>query len=115
LPGGDFAIDALPALIEAIVAQHPKLERAEIVRLVRAYGTRAQDILGKAQHPDDLGRDFGGGLREAEVRHLMDNEWAQTAADVVWRRSKCGLHMNAEQIARLDDWMAGVRTPVHKL
>ncbi len=54
---------------------------------------------------DDLGRDFGCGLTEAEVRYLVENEWARKAEDVLWRRSKLGLHMNEAQQEGLRDFM----------
>ncbi|WP_275428007.1 glycerol-3-phosphate dehydrogenase C-terminal domain-containing protein, partial [Stenotrophomonas maltophilia] len=66
------------------------LTEAHAARLARSYGTQALAILGRAGRPDDLGRDFGATLSEAELRHLIDREWAVTAADVVWRRSKLG-------------------------
>ena len=105
LPGGDFPIDGIPSQVETLARLHPGFERAYLERLVRAYGTRAKLILGAAQNPGDLGENFGGGLYEAEVRYLMVSEWAMSAADVVWRRSKLGLRMTEDQIARLDVWM----------
>ena len=113
LPGGDFPIDGLPRLLAAIADQYPGLDRPILDRLVHAYGTHATRILGTAQAIDDLGEDFGAGLREAEVRYLMREEWAETAADIVWRRSKLGLSMNADQIARLDDWLTRLRDRGH--
>ena len=62
-------------------------------------------MLGSASDAAALGRDFGATLTEAEVRWLMTREYACRAGDVVWRRSKLGLRMSAEQIAALDDWM----------
>jgi glycerol-3-phosphate dehydrogenase len=73
---------------------------------VRLYGTRANDILAGAKRREDLGVDFGHDLTEAEVRHLMNNEWARTAEDVLWRRTKLGLRLTPEQAARLGAWMA---------
>ena len=73
--------------------------------MIRAYGTEARELLGEASAESDLGREFGAGLYEAEVRWLMDREFAQTADDIVWRRSKLGLRMTDDQIAALDDWM----------
>jgi hypothetical protein len=79
---------------------YPFLTEGWALRLVRAYGTEARAILGGAARPMDLGRDFGATLTEAEVRWLMDREWARTAEDVVWRRTKLGLRLTADQIAR---------------
>jgi glycerol-3-phosphate dehydrogenase len=73
------------------------------------YGTRARDVLGAAQSAADLGRDFGATLTEAELDYLMREEWAETAADVLWRRSKLGLRLDAEQAAAIDTAMAARR------
>ena len=59
----------------------------------------------------DLGRQFGATLSEAEVRYLIDQEWAVTAEDIVWRRSKLGLRLSADQVATLDDWIATHAVP----
>ena len=105
LPGGDFPLADKPRLIADLHAAHPFLTEAEATRLIRAYGTEAALILGAATSPEALGRDFGAGLYEAEVRWLMDKEWARAAADVVWRRTKLGLRMTPDQIEALDHWM----------
>jgi glycerol-3-phosphate dehydrogenase len=63
-------------------------------------------VLGKAKSAADLGLSFGATLTESEVRYLMTSEWAMTAEDIVWRRSKLGLRMSAAEIAALDDWIA---------
>lgn len=106
LPGGAFPHDGVPALRGALMAQHSFLTEAWATRLVRAYGTEAATILGRAASPSDLGRDFGATLTEAEVRWLMTHEFARRAEDVVWRRTKLGLRLTPEQIAALDDFMA---------
>jgi glycerol-3-phosphate dehydrogenase len=72
---------------------------------VHAYGARAARVLGAATSAADLGRHFGATLTEAEVRYLIGQEWAVTAEDVLWRRSKLGLHLSADQAAALDGWM----------
>jgi glycerol-3-phosphate dehydrogenase len=105
LPGGDFPVDGFEAQVAAFAARFPFLPQSMLRRLVRAYGTRAGEILGSATRYDDLGRGFGADLTEAEVRYLMRAEWARTAEDVVWRRSKFGLRLSAEQIAAVDDAM----------
>ena len=88
-------------------AAYPFLDATWARRLVRAYGTEAKDILGPATQAGDLGRAFGATLTEAEVKWLMDREYARRAEDVVWRRSKLGLRLSAEEIAALDAWMTG--------
>ncbi len=105
LPGGNFPVDGVADLIRDLMARFAFLDADWAARLVRAYGTQAAQMLGGAQEAADLGRDFGATLTEAEVRWLMRHEFARRAADVVWRRSKLGLRMRAEQIQALDDWM----------
>ncbi len=75
-------------------------------RLVSAYGTRVDRVLGAAKSLDDLGMRFGADLTAAEVRYLMTKEWAQSADDVLWRRSKLGLRFSDAQRAELDRFMA---------
>jgi glycerol-3-phosphate dehydrogenase len=106
LPGGDFPHDGVAALTARLKQNHPFLTDYWAARLVRAYGTDAERILGGATTAEALGRDFGATLSEAEVRWLMAHEYASTAADVVWRRSKLGLRMTADQIGALDRFMA---------
>ena len=84
--------------------------------MVDAYGTLIADIAGDADSAEDMGEDFGGGLTAREVSYLMEREWAQTADDVLWRRSKLGLRMSAEQVHRLSEWMRNrTRVPVEGL
>ncbi|MFP4328869.1 MAG: glycerol-3-phosphate dehydrogenase [Paracoccaceae bacterium] len=106
LPGGDFPVDGVPALVQELRAAHPALAPDQALRLVRAYGTEAREMLGAANGP---GRDFGAGLTECELDWLMRHEYARTAEDVVWRRSKLGLRLGADQIAAIDDWMRAWR------
>ena len=105
LPGGDVAIDDLPVLGAEIGRRAPWLDEEGAERLLRLYGTQALAILGDARDEADLGQAFGGGLTEAELVHLMDREWAETAEDVIWRRTKLGLVLDEEQVARIEAWM----------
>ena len=73
---------------------------------MRAYGRRAERILGNAKGVDDLGRRFAGDLTASEVRYLVQNEWAQNADDVLWRRSKLGLKTTSEERTALDRFIA---------
>ncbi|HYD70717.1 glycerol-3-phosphate dehydrogenase [Azospirillum sp.] len=109
LPGGDFPVDGAEALVAELMERYPFAGREHLARLVRAYGTRTRVVLGGARRREDLGRDFGATLTEAEVRYLMREEWAETADDVLWRRSKLGLRLKPEQVAALDAYMAEVR------
>jgi glycerol-3-phosphate dehydrogenase len=104
LPGGDFAVDGAAALAAELAGRFPFLAGAAH-RLVRAYGTTALAIFDGATGPDDCGRDFGHGLTEREVRHLVQREWARNAGDVLWRRSKLGLRFSPEEAARLEDFI----------
>lgn len=105
LPGGDFDIRGVDALVGELRTRIPDLGHAAARRLVRAYGTRVWTLVGAAASVAELGAGLGGGLTEAEVRYLMDHEWACRAEDVVWRRTRLGLRMTAGEIAALDDWM----------
>lgn len=107
LPGGDFAMDGAPALAAELQAEHPFLSPDDAMRIVRAYGTLARSWLGEARSRADLGRDFGAGLSQAEVDYLIDREWARTVEDVLWRRSKLGLRLDAAQVAALADYLRG--------
>jgi glycerol-3-phosphate dehydrogenase len=107
LPGGDFAVDGLGALATALAAEYPFLARAHADRLAAAYGTRAKAILAGGRTPADLGISFGATLTQAELCYLMTQEWAQTADDVLWRRTKLGLALNAGEAAAVARFMAG--------
>jgi glycerol-3-phosphate dehydrogenase len=106
LPGGDFPQADVGRLTADLRAAYPFLDAYWAGRLIRAYGSEAPKVLGTARQAADLGRDFGATLTEAEVRWLMAREYARTAEDVVWRRSKLGLRMTADQIAALQAFMA---------
>ncbi|MGV1956854.1 glycerol-3-phosphate dehydrogenase [Agrobacterium sp. 22-214-1] len=110
LPGGGFAVGTVDEVISSVRADFPFLSDREARRLVRHYGLEVRDVLGAAKSRVDLGRDFGGSLTEAEVNFLMDREYARTAADVVWRRTKSGLRMTAEEIEALESWMRARRS-----
>lgn len=105
LPGGDFPVDGVPRQVAALLRDYPFLTPDWALRLVRAYGTEAGDVLGPARSAADLGRDFGATLTEAELRWMMTREWARRAEDAVWRRSKLGLRLEPAQIAAIDDFM----------
>ena len=105
LPGGDFPVDGVAAEIARLGARYPFLAPAHASRLVFLYGTRASAILGDASSPGDLGRHFGADLYEAELRYLMAQEWAATAEDVIWRRTKLGLRLSAPEAAALEAFM----------
>jgi glycerol-3-phosphate dehydrogenase len=105
LPGGDFAATAFEPTVADLLKAYPFLERGHAERLIRCYGTDSKSILGKARSVADLGRHFGGTLYEAEVRWLVDMEWAVTAEDVLWRRTKQGLFLTPEEAKGLDAYL----------
>ncbi|GAA0570323.1 glycerol-3-phosphate dehydrogenase [Caenispirillum bisanense] len=109
LPGGNFAVTAVDALVDQLRAAHPFLDEAWARRLVRAYGTLAGRMLKDARTAADLGEDFGATLTAREVAWLMDEEWGVAADDVLWRRSKLGLRLTPAQRDRLEDWMQARR------
>ena len=92
--------------VAALAAAYPFLDDQTCRRLVRSYGTRAPEVLGEARLWVDLGEDFGAGLTAREVRYLQAAEWAQTADDILWRRSKLGLRFDGAARARLGAWLA---------
>lgn len=108
LPGGDFPVDGFDALVARLRSRSPDMMPALIRRLARTYGTAAAEILGSARSEKELGENFGQGLSEAEVRYLVAKEWARSAEDILWRRSKLGLHFSAEQVDRLETYIRGV-------
>jgi len=106
LPGGDLGGERPEALAERIGRSYPFVSARLAGRLAAAYGSRAHDILRGAACLDDLGMRFGAELTAAEVGYLMRVEWAQTADDVLWRRSKLGLRLPGAQREALARYMA---------
>ncbi|WP_415715392.1 glycerol-3-phosphate dehydrogenase [Roseibium sp.] len=107
LPGGDFRLDEFDAQVSALEKDYPFLDKVFATRLIRLYGTDSRKILAGAKEASDLGRCFGYNLYEAEVKWLIHREWARTAEDVLWRRSKLGLRLNKREAGELDAFMTG--------
>jgi glycerol-3-phosphate dehydrogenase len=105
LPGGDFPCGDRDRLARELAAAAPFLGGATAERLVRTYGTVTHAIFAGATRMEDLGQQFGAGLTEREVRHLIANEWAMTADDILWRRTKLGLRLTADERHRLAEWL----------
>ncbi|HEX2494331.1 MAG TPA: glycerol-3-phosphate dehydrogenase [Steroidobacter sp.] len=101
LPGGDLPGADFEAFLAQMRRRWAFLTPQDARRLACAYGTRVERILGSAQRPEDLGEQFGAGLTQAEVEYLRANEWACSAEDILWRRTKLGLHMSAAERDRL--------------
>ncbi len=106
LPGGDFPVKGYDAEVSKLKQRYGFLPERLARRLVRRYGTRAPVLLGNAGRMEDMGRQFGSDLYEAEVRYLMAHEWAVSAQDVLWRRTKEGLRLTKEQAVDLEEYMA---------
>ncbi|MDO6965059.1 glycerol-3-phosphate dehydrogenase [Rhizobium alvei] len=107
LPGGDFAAGGQESLVASLRARHPFLDPRHAERLIRCYGSDATALLSGATDVAGLGRHFGGTLYEVEVRWLIEREWALTAADILWRRTKQGLYLTSEDVAKLEDYLEG--------
>jgi glycerol-3-phosphate dehydrogenase len=112
LPGGNFPVDGVAALIAEFQHDHPFLDAAQAERVARAYGSAARDWLGATRAREELGIDFGHGLSQAEVDYLMAREWAASTDDILWRRTKLGLRFDVAQVAALGDYMASVRSTI---
>jgi glycerol-3-phosphate dehydrogenase len=97
LPGGDLPARDTAAFLDDCIRRWPALPRPLLRRLARSYGTRIEAILGTAVTIEDLGNHYGAGLTDAEVDYLRAREWADSADDILWRRTKLGLHMTPVQ------------------
>ncbi len=106
LPGGNFAVGGNEGLRAVIQSRYPFIGTPWADRLIRTYGTDVRFLLDGAETQDALGTYFGHTLTEAEVRWLRTHEFARTAEDILWRRTKLGLRFSAAQVAALDEWLA---------
>ena len=105
LPGGDFAIDDSARELQKLVSRYPFLPDGLARRLFETYGTMAHDILADCNNKKKLGVHFGAGLYQREVEYLASREWARTADDILWRRTKLGLVMPEAGQRKLADWL----------
>jgi glycerol-3-phosphate dehydrogenase len=114
LPGGDFTKIGLrggaqpggfAAFLRTVERRYPWLPPSLRTRLSRAYGTRIERVIGDSDSLQDMGDEVLRGLFAREIEYLCAEEWAQTAEDILWRRSKLGLHLPHDAAARLDDWL----------
>jgi len=109
LPGGDLPQADFARFLEVAATRWPWLPAPLRLRLARAYGTRMRKIVGTATGLADLGEAVLPGLHAAEIEYLMREEWALTADDILWRRSKLGLHLGPAAAGTLDHWIAAQR------
>jgi glycerol-3-phosphate dehydrogenase len=105
LPGGDLPGGDVGAALATWQQRHPWMPAALARRWLHAHGSRADRVLGDARGLADLGRDFGATLSEREVVYLLRHEWARTAEDILWRRTRCGLHMSAAERSAFAAWI----------
>jgi glycerol-3-phosphate dehydrogenase len=120
LPGGDLATwvtaqtgefglkeDGFNRFAAAVAQRYPHLSRQLARRLARGYGTRVDQLLGQRNgesSAEAMGAEVAPGLFEAELNYLHHTEWARSADDVLWRRTKLGLHFTAAQRTAVADW-----------
>lgn len=103
LPGGDLP-EGFDEFVKAQAAKYPFLSAPHLLRLCRSYGTHIDVLMDGAKTAADMGQDFGGTLTEREAKYLVKYEWAKTAQDILWRRTKCGLHMSEAGRSAFRDW-----------
>jgi len=107
LPGSDFGGGTREQARTELVRRYCDLPETLVHGIFRRHGGLATEVLGDARSIADLGEDFGAGLCEREVRYLVEREWAHTAEDVMWRRTKCGLHLDARARERVRVFLGG--------
>jgi len=107
LPGGDLYDADFDHFFADMQKRYSALNEDLLQRLCHAYGTRITLILGDGETQPELGQNFGAGLYEIEAKYLINHEWATSADDILWRRSKLGLHMSEAQRAAFTRWFEG--------
>ena len=105
LPGGNFDPNEVSKLVNSILDKYNFIDEKWAIRLVKAYGTNAIDILNESNTVEDLGINFGCNLTEKEVLWLINMEFAKSAEDILWRRSKLGLRFSDDQVKYLENWL----------
>ena len=123
LPGGDLfgstpqnrSVLEFDAYVHGLQKQYAWLAPKVISRYARAYGTRIHTLLNGRQSLEDMGAPLAEGLYPAELEYLMNFEWASSSADILWRRSKLGLHLPPETAQSIDDWIAQQRSSLRSI
>jgi glycerol-3-phosphate dehydrogenase len=105
LPGGDLPRADFDAFLKSLTARYRRMPAALLRRYARAYGSRAERILAGAATRAELGEEVLPGLHEREIEYLRREEWAVSAEDILYRRSKLALHVPADGERRLDEWL----------
>lgn len=106
LPGGELPQGDFMAFVSDLNARYPELPPHLLRRYARAYGSRTDRLLINVRKKTDLGCEIVDGLHEREVEYLVDVEWARSAEDILWRRTKLGLHLSSSAATQLDRWLA---------
>ncbi len=106
LPGGDIAKGDFDRFVRQFALDYPRLPQSLLEPLVRRYGTLCRELLGDAADVEGLGQHFGAGLYAREVDYVIKHEWARTAEDVLWRRTKAGLHMSEHECASVSAYLS---------
>src|SRR5574337_1010580 len=106
LPGGELGVSSFDAFVDELRRRYAWLPESLLLGYARRYGSRVDELLAGATSPMDLGRSFGAGMTEREATFLVEREWAMSAADILERRTKCGLHMTAEERGAFKRWFA---------
>ena len=107
LPGGDMPGADFERFLQGLRQQYPWSPEALARRWARAYGTRVAKLIGQAAGLEQLGAELLPGLYEAELRYLVNEEWATRSEDILWRRSKLKLHLPAHAAEVIDAWLLG--------
>jgi len=110
LPGADAGTLAFDGFVKQLRREYAWLPEALAQRYARAYGVRVRDLIRHAKRLADLGEHLGENVYEAELRYLVQNEWAMTLEDVLWRRSKLGLHTTEETQMRMGDMLERIQS-----
>lgn len=105
LPGGDFGPGGVREYAKGVRKRYPWLSDAQLARYVQQYGTRVDELLAGVETASEMGECFGADLYRREVDFLVATEWAHTADDIVWRRTKTGLWLDEDQIGRLASYL----------
>lgn len=108
LPGGKLGKAGFAGLLDVIYDRAPFLPEHMVHRLAHSYGSAALTIIGDSKSMKDLGEDFGYGLTQREIHYLVQKEWAQTGEDILWRRSRLGIHLTPEQRERVNDYVKNI-------
>lgn len=105
LPGGDIPLGSFEHFMQSLEKKYPWAPTPMLERLAHQHGTRIHLILSHAQSLSDLGEHFGADCYEKELKYYMTHEWAHSIEDLLFRRTKLGLHLSPDEVARIKDWL----------